>query len=104
GPLGAIRGPSSVLADQGKEAATVRNVGIKWTGKEWSGTLPPAPPAAAGRGGAAGGRGGAPGGAPAGAGAGPAQGFTTQDGFRSTRVAIMIAYDRSEEHTSELQS
>lgn len=92
GPLGAIRGPSSVLADQGKEAATVRNVGIKWTGKEWSGTLPQAPPAAAGRGGAAGGRGGAPGGAPAGAGAGPAQGFTTQDGFRSTRVAIMIAY------------
>lgn len=95
GPLGSIRGPSSQLADQGKDAATVRKDGIKWDGKAWVGTLPTT--TADGRGGGFGGPGGAAGGRGArGPGGPPAAdatpGFTTQDGFRSTRAAIMIAY------------
>ena len=91
GQAGAIRGPSSVLMDQGATAAETRknlagNSPWAWNGKEWVSTgaqgTPPPPPA--GRGG---GRGPA---APAAATDAPV--FTTQDGFRSTRVAIMLAY------------
>jgi hypothetical protein len=95
--MGAIRGPSSQLPDEGRNAAAVRNDGIRWNETGWVGSLPvvEAPPAAGARGGrgapADGGRG--RGGARGGAGANEdAGGFTVQDGFRKTRVAMMIAY------------
>jgi hypothetical protein len=86
------------MADQGRDAKSTRNPGIQWNGKAWTGTLPQAPaPAAGGPGGFGGGagggrgRGGAPGGVPAGdAAAQPA--FTTQDGFRASRAAMMIVW------------
>jgi hypothetical protein len=115
---GPIRGPSSVLADQGAGAAKARqdlagSSPWRWDGKMWisTGAAAPAAPAAGGAGGAGGGRGGGAGGpgAPAGAGGrggapqagggitgGPAApaapAFTVQDGFRSTRAAIALAW------------
>jgi hypothetical protein len=93
GQGGAIRGPSSVLMDQGATAANRRKelAGTspwRWDGNQWISTGPQSePPApAAGRGGG-GGRGNQPAAAPS-----DAPVFTTQDGFRSTRVAIMLAY------------
>jgi hypothetical protein len=96
GQFGSIRGPSSQMADQGKDASTTRNPGIQWNGKEWTGSLPPAPAAAEGGFGGFGaagarGRGGAPGGA-GGAAESAAPAFTTQDGFRASRAAVMIVW------------
>jgi hypothetical protein len=116
---GAIRGPSSVLPDQGMGAAKQRqdlagSSPWRWDGKVWisTGALPPA--AAEGVGGRGGGAVGAPGGGGGGrgagaggrgdaAGAGPqgagapgaelsAPTFTVQDGFHSTRAAIALAW------------
>jgi len=93
--------------DQGANAATMRTQLAgqspwRWTGKAWENTGAPAPDPStlpqrgggAGRGAApAGGRGagGAAAGAVAGNGEVPPP-FTTQDGFKSTRVAIMLAW------------
>jgi hypothetical protein len=106
---GPIRGPSSVLADQGNGAAKARqdlagSSPWRWDGKMWISTgaaAPAAPAGGGGRGGGAGGpggpggvggRGGAPqaGGGNTAAPAAPA--FTVQDGFRSTRAAIALAW------------
>jgi hypothetical protein len=111
--LGAIRGPSSQLPDAGANAALVRQTGLEWNGAAWVGEPPTVADAGAGR---FGGRGGGPGraggpggargrGAPGGpgrAGGGPPPGFggggqlspglSLQDGFRTTRTAIMLAW------------
>ncbi len=96
GAAGAIRGPSSQLPDMGKEAAAQRKAlagasPVRWTGKAWESTGAAPPPQTAGGRGAGGGR-GAAGGPPPGGGQQAAQpGFTVQDGFRTTRVAILLA-------------
>lgn len=119
GQGGVIRGPSSQAAmDQGANAAMLRTLLAgqspwRWTGKAWENTGAPAPdPASLPQrgGGAGGGRGAAPAGG-RGAGGAAAAGvagngevpppFTTQDGFRSTRVAIMLAWAELDGGVSE---
>jgi hypothetical protein len=97
---GPIRGPSSSLPDQGATAAKARQdlagfAPYHWDGKVWTTTGPVTPPPAQeGRGGFGGGRGpgGGAGGRGGAAGADATPGFTTQDGFHSTRAAIALAW------------
>jgi hypothetical protein len=111
---GPIRGPSSVLADQGAGAAKARqdlagSSPWRWDGKMWISTgaaasaAPAAGDAARGFGGRGAGGPGGPGGARGGNAGGPAGGaaapasqaapaFTVLDGFRSTRAAIALAW------------
>jgi hypothetical protein len=93
---GPIRGPSSSLPEQGATAAKARQdlagfAPYHWDGKVWTTTGPVTPPPApqGGRGGGFGGGRGPGGGAP---GADATPGFTTQDGFHSTRAAIALAW------------